>query len=205
MRFVHLSKASWRASSSWVHCSRLAVRPPRGLHHARRGPFERVAILPQACTPLQSVTRDSVHQQAGASALTRFPAPSAQPNRTSHHSRGCLPRVLLRPRTSRVPRRLAPETVSPACLNRARSRGSALQSLTRQGSPRLSALHPLLRLAKRHSCVVRRVPNPVRSPRSRFSARVLRPGHHRWVGRTFPFGSARSVPDRRRTRKAVAT
>jgi hypothetical protein len=126
-----------------VRRSHLAVRPPRGLRTpgALRLTGTRDS---RRISPRPRVLPGFPRTVSGASALPRFPSPPAQPNRPSHHSRASNPGSCCVHARSSVPRRLAPETVSPVSFNRARSRGFTLQSLTRRGSrPSLDVASPL--------------------------------------------------------------
>ncbi len=126
------------------------ARPLRGsstLRHVRPGagrPMHRPSRLPQAFSPLQSLTRRCPHP-AGAPLSRGSTPPQRHHFAASHHSRSCLLRVTLRPCRSRRLRRLAPAAISLVCFNQARSRGSSLQSFTLRRSVRLSTSLPLLR------------------------------------------------------------
>lgn len=115
----------------------------------------------------------------------------------------------MRPRTSRVPRRIPPEPVSPACFNRARSRGSTLQSLTWQESPRLSATASPLAIGSTAFCVARRcrtwrgLPGPgcpSASIDANFTGRLPR-----WSFRSIPGSSGSSTAPARPARQAPLT
>jgi hypothetical protein len=97
-----------------------SARPPRGSSHlaafgARGGATEslQTSRLPQAFTPLQSLTRRCPHRMNDAPLSRGFSPPQRHRSATSHPSRRCLLRVQLRPRRSSRPRRLAPAAISP--------------------------------------------------------------------------------------------
>jgi len=149
----------WSLEESPSSCRRMgSAIPPRGSSTSwssgdGREPFDRLVSPSADFTPASEfhpVRRDAVLRRQR---LSRGLLPlQRHPERTSHRSRSCLLRVLLRPCRSRRLRRLAPVRTSPACFIRARSWGSSLQSMTRKDRRRLPAGHPLLRLAlRRHA------------------------------------------------------
>jgi len=147
------SKNSRRPIAVLVWRSHLVVRPLRGLQATGANRCSR-PVSPSSdfipASEFSPVDRDTVLRcrllSRGLFPLQRYRTV------TSHRSRSCLLRVMLRPCRSCRLRRLAPVTVSPACFIRARSWGFSLQSLTRQGSlsPLGAASPPAIGVAASH-------------------------------------------------------
>jgi len=81
--------------------------------YRRHPPVSRRCDLPQAWAPLQSMAQDPRHRDTlDICTLPRFLPPRRDPSTEVHHSRALPARVMLRPRTYHVPRRVTPSANS---------------------------------------------------------------------------------------------
>jgi hypothetical protein len=183
--------------------------PPRGSSTSRysndgREPYDRFV------NPSSDFIPASEFHPIGRNAVLQHPLLSRglvplrrNPTWTSHHSRSCLLRVLLRPCRSCRLRRLAPVPISLACFIQARTWGSPFRALHDEDRIRLSARHPLLRLARRRSLRRRYAARRRAPPRVLAWLRRLSASAHGGLDADPPFGGS-SVPDQRRHDVIVA-
>jgi hypothetical protein len=183
--------------------------PPRGSSTSwcsgdGREPYYRLVIPSADFVPASESCPVSRGTRIECLLLSRGLLPlQRNPIATSHLSRSCLLRVLLRPCRSCRLRRLAPVPISLACFIQARTWGSPFRALHDEDRIRLSARHPLLRLARRRSLRRRYAARRRAPPRVLAWLRRLSASAHGGLDADPPFGGS-SVPDQRRHDVIVA-
>jgi len=150
VRLVRPSKTSLRSSAPSVPHSRLVV-PPTSRFSNRRHPFCRTSGLPQTSTPLQSMTPAPWRPRCRRCTHSHeVSAPTALPIRQDPPLLGfAFPGHVA---SSHLPCASTPYSLSglPGVLPTRRARGaSPFRASPNRNRRRLSAGHPLLRLANR--------------------------------------------------------